>query len=186
MKASLFERVGSFTPINYPRVERGGESYAQTEKFTRRVLKICMWTYKRLSSTDQTARLLRDVMDFILRRYQKYCIAEKIGGHYREVGLAPGEKKDFEHVIPAAMARDLLIHDRLTIDEVMNIPTCMVRRKNHKKLNSNKLAKTTPDLFNFWQRYAILNIKIETHDGTAVDMATWNLDTHYKYFNITT
>jgi hypothetical protein len=184
MKATLFERLEGFKPINYPRVERGGESYSQTEAFTRRVLRICVWAYKRLPNTNQTARLVRDVIDFTLRRYQKYCIAEKIGGHYREVGIKPGEKVDFEHVIPAAMARDLLLHDRLTITEAMNIPTCMVRKKNHKKLNSNKLAKTTPSLYNFWERYRILKIKVETHDGTAVSMDSWTLDNHYKYFNV--
>lgn len=184
MKASLFERVGNFTPINYTRVERGGESYSQTEKFTRRALRLCVWTYKRLQNTNQTARLLRDVIDFVLRRYHKYAIAENFGGHYREVGIKPGEKTDFEHVIPAALARDLLLHDRLTVDEAMNIPTCMVRKKNHKKLNSSKLSKTTPDIFNFWNRYKILKVKIETHDGTVVNMDNWNLEQHYKYFNV--
>ena len=184
MHTNLSERLKGFKPIKYTRVTRDGASYAQTEVFVRRALRLCLWTYKRLESANQTARLLRDVIDFVLRRYHGYCIKEKLGAHYREVGLKPNDKVDFEHVLPAALARDLLIHDRITISEALNIPTCMISRKNHKKLNSKKLASTTPDPYNFWARYKILNIKIETHDSTTVDMATWNLDSHYQYFKV--
>jgi hypothetical protein len=184
MHTNLSERLKGFKPIKYTRVTRDGASYAQTEVFVRRALRLCLWTYKRLESANQTARLLRDVIDFVLRRYHGYCIKEKLGAHYREVGLKPNDKVDFEHVLPAALARDLLIHDRISIDEALNVPTCMISRKKHKKLNSKKLASTTPDPYNFWTRYEILNIKIETHDSTEVDMATWNLDSHYQYFKV--
>jgi len=184
LELDLRERVKKFQSITYPRVIRNGSSYSQTEIFTRRALSLCVWTYRRLNETNQTARLLRDVIDFLLRRYHGYCIKEKFGAHYREVGVKPDEKIDFEHVIPAAIARDLLLHGFMSITEAMNIPTCMVRRANHKKLNSNKLAKTTPDLNKFWERYSILNIQVETHRGDAVDMATWDLAKHYQYFNI--
>ena len=178
------ERIKQFRQIKYTRVVRDGQSYAQTEALVRRTLKICLWTYRRLQSANQTARLLRDLIDFMLRRYHGYCIKEKIGAHYREVGLGPKDKTDFEHVIPAAIARDMLIHGFMTVDEALNIPTCIVRRKNHKLLNSKQLASTTPDVFLFWQRYEILNIKIETHDGTLVDMKIWDLDKHYQYFKV--
>jgi hypothetical protein len=143
-----------------------------------------MWMYRRLKVEDQTARLIRDVMDFLLRRYHGYSIKENIGAHYWEKGLAHNAKTEFEHVIPAAVARDLLLFDRLTIDEALNIPTCQLSREKHKKLNSTKLGSTTPDIYWFWQRYQELGIKIETHDGTEVDTVTWNLDTHYNYFGV--
>jgi len=181
---NLQERIGKFRQIKYTRVVRDGQSYAQTEAFVRRVLKICMWTYQRLQSANQTARLLRDLIDFVLRRYHGYCIKEKIGAHYREVGITSKDKTDFEHVIPAAIARDMLLHGYMTVDEALNIPTCIVRRKNHKLLNSTKLASTTPDVFLFWERYKILNIQVETHQGDLVDMAQWNLETHYRYFKV--
>lgn len=184
MHTNLLERLKGFKPIKYTRVTRDGASYAQTEVFVRRALRLCLWTYKRLDSANQTARLLRDVIDFVLRRYHGYCIKEKLGAHYREVGLKSDDKVDFEHVLPAALARDLLIYDRISISEALNVPTCMISRKNHKKLNSKKLASTTPDPYNFWARYKILNINIETHDGTVVDMTIWNLDQHYQYFKV--
>lgn len=181
---SLQERLQGFKQVKYTRVKRDGASYAQTETFALRVLKICVWTYSRLQSSDQTARLLRDIIDFVLRRYHGYCIKENIGAHYRELGLKPDTKCDFEHVLPAAVARDLLLNGRITAREALNIPTCLVSKKNHKKLNSQSLASTTPDIYWFWQRYQILGIQVETHDGVAIDTVTWNLDSHYQHFGI--
>ena len=149
---------------------------------TKRALRLCVWTYKKVKSANQTARLLRDTIDFFLRRYHNYCIKEKIGAHYVEVGLKHTDKKEFEHVMPASLARDLIIHNVLTIDEALHIPTCILSKKNHAILNSTNLGSTTPDIYWFWQRYKSLNINIKTHDGTIVDVNTWNLQTHYNYF----
>lgn len=180
----LMERVGGFTQKKPTPVKRGGASYDSTYKFCARGLKMCVWMYRRLKIEDQTARLIRDVMDFLLRRYHNYAIKENIGAHYYEKGLPHGVKTEFEHVIPAAVARDLLLYDRLSIEEALNIPTCRLSAAKHKKLNSTKLSSTTPDIGWFWKRYASLNAEVETHDGTAVDMSTWNLETHYTYFKI--
>lgn len=180
----LMERVGGFAQKKPTPVKRGGASYDATYRFCVRGLKLCVWMYRRLKVEDQTARLIRDVMDFLLRRYHGYSIKENIGAHYREKGLAHDAKTEFEHVIPASVARDLLLFDRLTVDEALNIPTCQLGRANHKKLNSTRLGSTTPDIYWFWQRYQSLGIQIETHDGTNVDMSTWNLDTHYNYFKV--
>ena len=178
----LIERVSGFAQKKPAPVRRGGASYDSTYKFCTRTLKLCIWLYRRLRVEDQTARLIRDVMDFVLRRYHNYSIKENFGAHYREKGLAHNAKTEFEHVIPASVARDMLLVDRLTIDEALNIPTCRLSKSKHKKLNSTKLGSTTPDIYWFWQRYAELGIEVETHDGTQVEMATWSLDTHYEYF----
>ena len=179
---TLLERVGGFAQKKPTPVKRGGSSYDATYKFCVRGLKLCIWSYQRLKVEDQIARLIRDVMDFLLRRYHNYAIKENIGAHYFEKGLPHGAKTDFEHVIPAAVARDLLLFDRLTIDEALNIPTCRLSAAKHKKLNSTKLGSTTPDIYWFWRRYQELGISVETHDGTQVDFSTWNLDSHYDYF----
>ena len=123
-----------------------------------------------------------DVMDYLLRRDHVYSIKENIGAHYYEKGLAHDTKTDFEHVVPASVARDLLLYDRLTVDEALNIPTCRLSASKHEILNSTKLVSTTPDIYWFWQRYEGLSIAVETHDGIPVDMTTWNLETHYEYF----
>lgn len=181
---TLMERVGGFAQKKPTPVKRGGSSYDATYKFCVRGLKLCIWMYQRLKVEDQTARLVRDVMDFLLRRYHGYAIKENIGAHYYEKGLPHGAKTEFEHVIPAAVARDLLLFDRLTVDEALNIPTCRLSAKNHKKLNSTKLGSTTPDIYWFWQRYQDLGVELVTHDGIAVDTVTWNLDSHYSHFKV--
>ena len=177
-------RVKQYTQVKPTPVRRSGQTYDQTYHFVRRALKICLFVYRRLTVADQTARLIRDTIDFLLRRYHGYCIKEHIGAHYREVGLKPRDKTDFEHVIPANLARDMLIHDVITIDEALNIPTCKLRRRHHQQLHEDSLGATTPDLAEFWQRYQGLNIKVETYDGTPVDMKTWTLADHYRYFDI--
>jgi hypothetical protein len=180
----VMERVTGFAQKKPTAVKRGGQSYNDTYKFCVRGLKMCVFMYRRLKEEGQTARLIRDVMDFLLRRYHGYAIKENIKAHYYEKGLPHGAKTEFEHVIPASVARDLLLYGRMTIDEALNIPTCRLSAVKHKKLNSTRLGSTTPDIGWFWKRYASLAVEIETHDGTAVDMATWNLQTHYTYFNI--
>jgi hypothetical protein len=182
---TLKERLSGYKQTKYTPIKRTGLSYQQTYDFTHRCLKLCLFVYKRLTVADQTARLVRDVMDFLLRRYHGYCIKENIGAHYFEAGLKHKEKTEFEHVIPAAVARDLLINGRLTIAEALNVPTCKLSKKNHKILNSTKLGSSTPDLEQFWNRYTqVLKVKIVTHQGDPVDTANWDLEKHYSYFNI--
>lgn len=179
---TLHERVAGFTQKRPTPVKRGGASYDATQQFCKSEIQRYMTMYKQLEVEDQTARLIRDMIDVLLRRYHGYAIKENIGAHYYEKGLAHGTKTEFEHVIPAAVARDMLLFDRLTVDEALNIPTCRLSASKHKKLNSTKLGSTTPDIYWFWQRYQTLGIKIETHDATEIDTTTWNLDTHYEYF----
>lgn len=174
--------VQGFVQTNYKPVKRDGNSYDQTYKFVHRVLRACLFAYSKLNEANQTARLIRDVMDMVLRRYHGYCIKEQHGAHYRQVGLKHTDKIEFEHVLSASNARDMLIHGVLTIDQAMNIPTCMVSKSNHTKLAKNGLTKKTPDPFYFWKRYAILKIQVETHDGKPVDMNNWDLWDHFSYF----
>jgi len=179
----LLERVEGFAQKKPAPVKRSGASYDATHKFAKRGLRLMVMMYSRLKVEDQTARLIRDVIDFLLRRYQNYSIKENIGAHYIEKNLSRDTKTEFEHVVPASVARDLLLFGRITVDEALNIPTCKLSATKHKELNSTKLGSTTPDIYWFWKRYQNINVEIETHDGTSVDMSTWNLDKHYKYFS---
>ena len=179
---TLLERVSGFAQKKPTPVKRGGSSYDSTQQFCKREIERYVAMYQQLKVEDQTARLIRDMIDVLLRRYHGYSIKENFGAHYHEMGLPHGTKTEFEHVIPASVARDLLLFDRLTVDEALNIPTCRLSAKNHKTLNSTKLGSTTPDIYWFWQRYQALGIQLETHDGTDVDTSTWNLDSHYNYF----
>jgi len=179
----LMERVGGFAQKKPTPVKRGGASYDATQQFCKSEIERYVEMYRQLKIEDQTARLIRKMIDGLLREYHGYSIKDNIGAHYYEKGLAHGTKTEFEHVIPASVARDLLLRDRLTVDEALNIPTCRLSTRNHKKLNSTKLGSTTPDIYWFWQRYQSLGIQLETHDGTAIDAVTWNLEKHFEYFN---
>lgn len=178
------ERVGGFAQKKPTPVKRGGASYDATQQFCQIEIERYVEMYRQLKVEDQTARLIRDMIDVLLRRYHGYAIKENIGGHYREKGLSHGTKTEFEHVIPAAVARDLLLVGRLTVGEALNIPTCRLSASKHKKLNSTRLGSTTPDIYWFWQRYQSLGVQLETHDGVAVDTTTWNLDSHFKHFGV--
>jgi hypothetical protein len=181
---TLLERIDGFAQTKLTPVKRGGASYDATYQWAVAKITDAVAKYKAHPVEDQHARLNRDDIEHALRRYQNYCIKENIGAHYFEKGLAHGTKTEFEHVIPARVARDLLLRDRLTVDEALNIPTCRLSAAKHKKLNSTKLGSTTPDIYWFWQRYQKLDIKLETHDGVEIDVSTWNLDSHYSYFKV--
>ena len=181
---SLMERVGGYAQKKPTPVKRGGASYSATQQFCKNEIERYVQMYKQLLVEDQTARLIRDMIDVLLRRYHGYVIKENIGAHYYEKGLPHGTKTEFEHVIPASVARDMLLFDRLTIDDALNIPTCRLSATKHKKLNSTRLGSTTPDIYWFWKRYQSLDIIVETHDGTVVDTLAWNLDSHYNYFKV--
>jgi len=177
------ESVQGFVQTTVTQVRRNGESYDQCQRFVEQELESALTQYRALDRVNMTARLLRDKMDWLLRRYQNYCIREQFGGHYREVGVSKKDC-DFEHVLPESVVRDLLIHQRITIAQAMNSPTCMLSRRNHRELNSTVLGRTTPDIVQFWQRYQSLGVEIETHRGDAVDLETWTLADHYSYFGI--
>ena len=181
---TLMERVGSFAQKKPTPVKRGGASYDATQQFCKSEIERYVEMYKQLKVEDQFARLIRDMLDVLLRRYHGYAIKENIGAHYYEKGLAHGIRTEFEHVIPASVARDLLLFGRLTVDEALNIPTCRLSAAKHKKLNSTRLGSTTPDIYWFWKRYQDLGVEIETHNGDAVDTATWNLTSHFNYFKV--
>jgi len=171
-----------WTPSDHPRVKRSGASYQQTEDFIRAELERWVSRYRELETHDQTARLIRDEIDDLLRRYHEYCIQQNEGAHYREAGLAKDVDIEFEHIIPAKVARDALISGRMTVGDALNVPTCDISQAKHRELADTGLQKTTPDPYWFWRRYQNLGIRIETRDGTPVDLDAWNLDTHYDYF----
>ena len=171
-----------FRGRDYPRVSRSGLSYDQTREFCQAEIERYVEQYRKLDSHDQLARLIRDMIDVLLRRYHGYCIEENLGAHYRERGLAKSVKTEFEHVIPAKVARDAVLAGKMSVWDALNIPTCELSKSKHQALKKAGLAQVTPDPFWFWRRYATLGVLIETREGDLVDQATWNLDTHHERF----
>ena len=176
------QRLESFTQARYRPIRRGGTTYVQTYQWARQGIERVLVLHKGHPKQDQTARLMRDEIDFYLKRCHDYCIKERIGAHYREVGRRRSEC-DFEHVLPKALVRELLIYGEISIDEALNVPTCLLSKENHRAINRIHVS-TTPNIYDFWQRYRdhLQDLHIETHDSQAVDMTTWNLDSHYEFF----
>jgi hypothetical protein len=185
-RKQLEESVRGFQPPAYGRVQRTGETYVATERFTRRVVMVGVRLYQRIERLDQTARLIRDLIEWALRRYHGYAIKERIRAHYRDASIQAHEKKSlvFEHVIPVRYIVALLLQGRISIDLAMNPPTCLLRKEQDSVLERLGLGDSTPDVWNYWQRYRDLGVDIVTHDGTPVDQHTWNLGVHMNHFKI--
>ena len=102
---TLMERVSGFAQKKPTPVKRGGASYDSTYNFCKSEIERYVGMYRQLKVEDQTARLIRDMIDVLLRRYHGYSIKENFGAHYCETGLPHGTKTEFEHVIPASVAQ---------------------------------------------------------------------------------
>lgn len=178
---TLIENFKDFEPA---RVVRNGQSYQETYNFIQRELSRYLKEYNKMIRMNQTARLIRDQIDNLLRRYHDYIIQGQFGAHYRQVGLQNKRGNVFEHVIPARTVRNMLISGIITIPQALNSPTCIIDPEHNTKLRTLKLTKRTPNAWLFWQRYKDLDINIETFDRKAVEQATWSLETHWKYFDI--
>lgn len=176
------ELIESFTDFEPARVSRNGQSYKETEQFINQELVRYLAMYGKITRMNQTARLIRDQIDNLIRRYHDYVIQGRYQAHYRERGIITKEGNVFEHVIPAKTVRNLLIGQRITITQALNSPTCLISVSSDRILRENKLSKKTPNPWMFWSRYKILGIDIETYDGTKIDQSTWNLQTHWDYF----
>jgi len=124
-------------------------------------------------------RLYRDGIDFPLRRYHEYCLQQKDGAHYIQQGLE--EKGVFEHMVPLSTIRDMIIAGAITPIQGCNMPTCQISKANDQLLRDNGLASTTPDIYNFWERYnRCFNATFKTNDGNSTIPS--NLEEHFSYF----
>lgn len=181
----LEEDVKGFNTINYPRVTRGKKSYIQTEARCKEEIGRYIALYHSLKAVDQDARLIRDGIDFWLRRYHKYAIEGNIVSHYRQVGVTT-QLCDFEHVIPQSIIRDMLIGGVLTVNQAMNPPTCALSKKNHILLRQSGLTKRTPSAWHFFDRYTkIFEADFETFNGQPIsNLHDWTLAEHYKFFSV--
>ncbi len=183
-KLTLKEHVQGFEEVRYPKVVRNSKAYDQTKRFILAEVQRLLSLYEQLDAVDQTARLIRDGIDFWLRRAHGYNIEGDIGSHYRQRGVS-AQDCDFEHVIPQAKIRDLLIQGRITVHQAMNPPTCLIEKDLHRQLKDEGWASRTPDMWNFWKRYTnVFEAEFETHNGVAVNTAVWDLGKHFEYFGV--
>lgn len=182
---TLIERIDGFVPVVHTRVTRNDDAYRETETYFRESLEELLKKLRE-AEHEQRQRLIRDDIDKALRRYHEYCIEQgETGAHYREVGVNAKET-DFEHIVPNKIIRGLLIEGRISLDEAFNAPTCLLSKDKHKEIGRLGWGDSTPSIINFWRRYTQVypGIQIETCDGHVVDLETWNLEQHYKYFSV--
>ena len=175
--------VESFKKTTYKKVQRNNVSYQQMQDFTVQELERYLKMYDECFIEDQWAREIRNQIDNLIRRYHDYCIREKFGSHYVEVGAVKGQQV-FEHVLPANLVRDMLIHKHLTIQQALNAPVCLVKKSSDLKLGKSGLTSRSPSNWNFFHRYRVLGSKFATYNGTPVDLDTWTLEDHYNLFGV--
>lgn len=180
---NLQKLVEGFTPVTYSRVTRGGTAYKETYELTVSELNRLVAEYKKLQQVGQTARLLRDSIDHWIRRYHGYAIEGSIGSHYIEVGVDKANCV-FEHVIPAAKVRDMLLQGVLTVKQALNTPTCLISKRNDDILREEGHVSSSPDYWCFFKRYEVFDdAEFVTYNGEVVkDLSKWTLEDHYKFF----
>lgn len=165
--------------MNYPKVKRTPDTYKAVYNYCKKHIILSVKDYS--TETDpQIKREIRNTIDYYLRRYHQYCIKEKIGAHYIEIGA---KDTDFEHLIPASIIRDMVIEDRITIDEALNAPTVKLSKINHINLKKSGWGNKTPNINKPFDRYnSVFNSEFEIHDGTKIDINNWTLEDHFNYF----
>ena len=177
---TLFESVSMFEEVKHKKMQRSPETYQAVQEWaideiTRNVASYHRYTGKLLYKK----RLYRDGIDFPLRRYHEYCLQQKDGAHYIQQGLE--EKGVFEHMVPLSTIRDMIIAGAITPIQGCNMPTCQISKANDQLLRDNGLASTTPDIYNFWERYnRCFNATFKTNDGNSTIPS--NLEEHFSYF----
>ena len=179
----LKESLDKFiTPI-YGKTKRTTETYQAVAQHCQQHLVHLVTEYHRVSNNQQLLREIRNDMDYYLRRYHEYCIQQRDGmlAHYHEIGA--DDDCDFEHLIPAARIRDLLLFGIITVEQALNAPTVRLSRAKHMALKDAGWASKTPNMWLPFERYTNVFISTyQTHDGTAIDPLTWTLEKHYNYF----
>lgn len=181
---NLQENISKFVAPVYGKTQRSVETYRTVAQHCSSHLERLVEEYRVVKNNQQLLREIRNDIDYYLRRYHEYCIKQRdgMGAHYHERGA--DADTDFEHLIPAARIRDLLLSNIITVQQALNAPTVKLSRAKHAQLKDAGWASHTPDMWLPFRRYSqVFTAQFETHDGTQIDPATWTLEDHFNYFN---
>lgn len=180
---NLQESLQCFVAPVYGKTARTPDTYRTVAARCSRQLQGLVAEYHGVANDQQLLREIRNDIDYYLRRYHEYCIRQRDGmlAHYHEIDA--DAECDFEHLIPAARIRDLLLADTITVEQALNAPTVRLSRNKHQQLKQAGWASQTPDMWLPFKRYNQLFAgKYQTYDGSEIDPNTWTLDDHYEYF----
>lgn len=179
----LKESLEQFTAPVYGKTQRSPATYKTLADRCKQKLADLKDEYSSVENDQQLLREIRNDIDYYLRRYHEYCIKQRdgMGAHYHEQGA--DAETDFEHLIPAARIRDLLLAGAVTVEQALNAPTVKLSRSKHAQLKEAGWASHTPDMWLPFRRYSqVFDAVYETHDGTRIDPETWTLEQHFEYF----
>jgi exopolyphosphatase/pppGpp-phosphohydrolase len=180
----LKESLGRFTPPVYGKTRRTAETYQTVARRCLTKISELVNEYHGVRNNQQLLREIRNDIDYYLRRYHEYCIKQRDGmaAHYHEIGA--DADTDFEHLIPAARIRDLLLSGVLSTEQALNAPTVRLSRNKHKQLGEAGWSSSTPDMWRPFRRYTqVFDAEFQTFDGQSIDLETWTLEDHYRRFD---
>lgn len=180
---TLQESLEQFVAPVYGKTNRTSDTYRTVAAHCTTHIQRLVAEYRAVENNQQLLREIRNDIDYYLRRYHEYCIKQRDGmqAHYHEIGA--DDDCDFEHLIPAARIRDLLLADTITVEQALNAPTVRLSRAKHAALKDAGWAAKTPNMWLPFERYTnVFQAQYQTHDGTAIDPLTWTLERHYNYF----
>lgn len=179
----LQESLQKFVAPVYGKTQRTADTYLTVARHCGNHLAHLVKDYRGVRNDQQLLREIRNDIDYYLRRYHEYCIKQRdgMGAHYHERGA--DEDTDFEHLIPAARVRDLLLAGVITVEQALNAPTVKLSRTKHAQLKDAGWASHTPDMWLPFRRYSqVFDAVFETHDGVPIDPEAWTLEKHFDYF----
>lgn len=180
---NLQESLQRFVAPVYGKTARTPDTYRTVATRCSRQLDHLVVEYHNVENDQQLLREIRNDIDYCLRRYHEYCIRQRDGmlAHYHEVNA--DAECDFEHLIPAARIRDLLLAGIINIEQALNAPTVRLSRSKHALLKEAGWASQTPDMWLPFVRYTnIFSARYQTHDGVDIDPMSWSLEDHFNYF----
>jgi hypothetical protein len=180
----LQESLQQFVAPVYGKSKRTPDTYRTVASHCSVHIDNLIQQYHSVKNDQQLLREIRNDIDYYLRRYHEYCIKQRDGmqAHYHEVGA--DDQTDFEHLIPAARIRDLVLAKVLTVQQALNAPTVKLSRQKHAELKEAGWASHTPDMWLPFKRYTeVFDAEFVTHDGVKVDAMSWTLERHYQYFD---
>ncbi len=180
---NLQESLQNFRQPVYGKTQRTPDTYRTLARRCHDQIVKFVNEYHSTTNDQQLLREIRNDIDEKIRRYHEYCIKQRdgMGAHYHEQGTE-GET-DFEHLIPAARIRDLLLANVITVTQALNAPTVKLSREKHIQLGEAGWASHTPDMWRPFRRYSqVFDAQFETYDGTQIDPETWTLEQHFNYF----
>ena len=180
---NLRESLETFVAPIYGKTSRSPETYRTVANRCRKNLVRLVLEYHAVENDQQLLREIRNDIDNYLRRYHEYCIEQRdgMGAHYHEIGA--DDETDFEHLIPAARIRDLLLANTVTVEQALNAPTVVLSRAKHRALKEAGWAAKTPDMWRPFRRYSqVFEAQYQTHDGVLIDPEPWTIERHYEYF----